>query len=774
MSPLRSKIWFGVTVVFAIALIVFTLDGFVLHPSNMIPEIGGDGAKNNFTYLYHCMFGHGYWFTGMNYPFGEHIVYTDGQPVLSVLLASLGNVSAEQALAILWLLVSLSYVLSVLFVYRILVRFRVAPLAAMAFAGLICVFTPQVLRLQGHYALSYTCIIPMLFYWTIKYHEAFHWRYCVYFFVAGCIMSFFHPYYAAMMLIWVVSYAVGYYIFTAGRFWQKCRHSLPMFVSVVLVLVVIAVVMKVTDPVKDRPVKPLSTFYETCTRLKQIITSVHSPVWQKAGGKPRFRFVSEGGEGYVYVGLVVFITMFCSFLFTLRKSIAQKRIVIVAEDTGFSPVWVFMAVAVLLFSMGIPFIWHMEWLLDYTSVFRQFRSFGRFSWIFYYIITVYTCVVLYHTYAQLRVAGRRLPAYSVLLLSLGFWVYEASGYVQYTHRLSGNGKYNYGVIFSKDQQNWASFIREHHYDSTDFQAVLLMPFFHVGTEKLWVGDPDWMVTLGSKASLQLHLPMVDAMMSRSSWSQAQQQVKIAGGCYTDKPILSNTNSDKPFLMMNYDNDTLNPDQKYLISASDYIGHYSQCNVYACYPTRIAANDRKFADSVKRILPFIAGQDTIVNGSGNFYTDHFDKGNFAAPFFGQGALSAITRDDSIWTTIPITPPKDSELYEFSCWFLLGRDDYRSPYITLEQLNSRGKVIKSRDALTRQSTDSHGMWFRSAVYFYIRHDCVAIRCVLMNNPAPTYIAMDELLLRPAGSLVIWQRPGGKVMVNNHLFPALPERN
>ncbi|MFI5196952.1 MAG: hypothetical protein ACHQD8_07660, partial [Chitinophagales bacterium] len=154
MAKAKEKIWFSIVIVFAVCLTVFTLSYIVTKPWNMITTLGGDGAKNIFTYLYHSMYGKGYWFEGMNYPYGEHITYTDGQPLLSVLFAYLNNVTAQTALTVLWLLIGLSYVLSIVFIYKILIHFRVEAPVAMIFAGLIGIFTPQLFRISGHYALA--------------------------------------------------------------------------------------------------------------------------------------------------------------------------------------------------------------------------------------------------------------------------------------------------------------------------------------------------------------------------------------------------------------------------------------------------------------------------------------------------------------------------------------------------------------------------------------------------------------------------------------------
>lgn len=767
MSKTKHYIWQFIAIVFSVCLVVFTLSFLVTKSSHVVAEIGGDGAKNNFTYVYHSMYGDGIWFDGMNYPYGEHIVYTDGQPVISVILSYFNNITPGKALSVMWLLIGLSYVLSSVYLYKILVHFKVGPLIAMIFAGLICVFSPQLFRLQGHYALAYSCIIPMMFFWTIKYNAQYKFRYCLYFFLAGCLMGFIHPYFAAMLMVWVFSYSFAYCVCGQEKLKANALRVLPLVITVVAVFAVIAITMKLTDPVKDRPVTPLNTFYETCTRSKHIFTSSYSPVWQYIKKKTKFDKESTGGEGYVYLGFFVCLTIVCSVLAAIVKSIRKKRLVINTGDSGFQPLWLLMAFCVLLFSMGIPFIWNMEWL-NYLSFFKQFRSLGRFSWVFYYIITVYATVVLWQFFIVARKKRYLFSGYLVLLLALATWVYEASGYVKYSRGLAATAVNNYDFIFPPADENWEAFLKQQQHTGADFQAILMLKFFHVGTEKLWVGNGEWLTTLGSKAAMQLHLPIVDVMMSRSSWGQAKKQVKIAAGPFVDKPILHDIKSRKPFLLLHFEDDSLDADQKYLLFASDYIGHYSQCNVYACYPDRIAASDKKHADSINKVLPFMkTAGDTCITGSNDWFVQHYNNAGCAEYLFGRQSAFPITVSDSIIATIPVGKHADNTAYEFSCWFLLGDKDYRSPYITVQSVDSDGNVIDQIDARSNQSLDNYGMWFRASVYFKMKQNCTAIRCKLINDPKPTYIAMDELLLRPANTIIVSKSADGMIMVNNHVY-------
>ena len=766
MNNIRGYIWFIAATLFAVGVVVLAMAGMVTDPAHMIPELGGDAIKNTFTYLWHSLHGSGAWFTGMNYPYGEHIVYTDGQPIISVPLSRIDGLTVGDALTVLWMAIGLSYVISILFLYRILLHFRVSPLWAIIFSGLIGIFTPQLFRLQGHYALSYACIIPMLFWWNIRYFESGHRKYCLYFFLLGCVASFLHPYYAGMMLVWVVFYSLSYFLLKQERLVQKFMHIAGLFIAVVLVVAVVALTMKFTDPVTDRPQTPFNTLYETCTRIKQVITSVHSPVWQALKGSDWYYIVNDGGEGYVYLGLVIMFTVALAFATAIKKSVGQRKLVIPGADAGFSAVWLLMSFLVLLFSMGIPFKWHMEGLMQHMSLFKQFRSLGRFSWIFYYMIAIYTVVVLYHWCISNSLWRSKVVGYAILMLAVGIWSFEASGYVRHTRRLAQLGRYNYSMFFSENEPGWSDFLKQHGHAGSDFQAVIIIPFFHIGTEKLWVGNSDWEMTLSGKAAMQLGLPIVDVMMSRSSWGQAMKQVKIEGGPVADKPLLRDIASDKPFLLLHFEEDTLDPDQRFLLQAADYLGNYSQCNVYACYPNRIGESRTHFMDSVAAIASGIR-KDTLI-GNGSYYIDHLDAGVKVPHLFGAGGSKVIDKDSSIIADIPVmTSPGDSQLYEFSCWFLLGDEDYRSPYVSLQLQDAQGRIVHRYDALTRKSADNYGMWFRSSRYFYVQGNVKMVRCVLMNLAGPAYKAMDELLLRPAAALVIARSADGKVMVNNHIF-------
>jgi len=77
MNTISERKWFFIACIAALAVTVYSLSYIVLSPGSILLSMEGDAPKNYFTFLYHSLYGDGAWFAGMNYPFGEHIVFTD-------------------------------------------------------------------------------------------------------------------------------------------------------------------------------------------------------------------------------------------------------------------------------------------------------------------------------------------------------------------------------------------------------------------------------------------------------------------------------------------------------------------------------------------------------------------------------------------------------------------------------------------------------------------------------------------------------------------------
>ena len=391
--------------------------------------------------------------------------------------------------------------------------------------------------------------------------------------------------------------------------------------------------MHLTDPVKDRPVAPYGAI-NYCVTGHQILTGAYSPFWAVAKSSLHLRDVSDGGEGYTYIGLVTILVVLVAAVPGLRLLKQKRAAPYVGNTLPYEPIWLFMAACSLLLSMGVPFVWNMEWLLDYLSYLRQFRTLGRFSWLFYYLITVYSVVVIDAWARQLALSGRKIVAGVITGVCIGIWAIELTGYAAYEHRQLTSGPDNYNQLVGTGSDNWTTFLAQHSRKGADFQALLMLKLFNIGTDKLWLGNDSyaWGVAFGAEAGLQLHLPWIDAFMSRSSWSLAQKQVKLAGGPLVQKKMLADLPNDKPLLVLHVGPDALDPDQAYLLTCADKIGHYKNCDVYALTPSRLRSSDNKIQDSLRTLAATLPIGDTILGGGHAIYF-HYDGGGLKGYYGG---------------------------------------------------------------------------------------------------------------------------------------------
>ncbi|NDC39966.1 MAG: hypothetical protein EBZ77_00175 [Chitinophagia bacterium] len=729
----------------------------LLHPGQIMTELGADGGKNIYTFLWQSMYGHGYWHTGMNYPYGEHLVYTDAQPLFSGLL-SWFHPNMNTALGLMGMAIAIAYVTGLLVTQRLLYNLTGRFWLSLVFASLISALSPQCLRISGHYALAYCCVLPLLTYHTLRYHQSGKLKYLFYLALLGVFAIFMHPYYGAVLLVWGALYTLALAMLPGEQKWLlQLLKGLRLMAATTLGFVAFGVVMKLTDPATDRPTVPYGTL-QNCTHLADIFTSPYSPLWQ-----PLHQQLAKHayGEGYCYPGLAVLLLLPLAIYLLRRPQLFNNF-----KVQPFPMPFLLMAAGALILAMGIPFIWHMEWLLDYVSVFRQFRTLGRFSWIFYYIVTIWCATIAINGHRWLKAAHRSTFAHLLMGGVLLVWVAEVVGYSAKQRAATHHGLENYATFTSQGGTSWPALLSSKAYKPSDFQAILVLPFFETGSEKLWLCSDEnasaWAVAIGIKAGLPLHLPIVDAMLSRTPWTTALMQAKWAGGPYVDKPVLRDLPNRKPMLLLVSDYTALPPGQQYIVAHATYIGKYTDCTAYACYPDSLTNADSLACYSALQLVKSGRRRDTCVGAVmppihrqwGHPFTTQQPT---ALPY--TDGMSPVLLDTAVY------PPANVPM-EFSVWFQVPGNNYTSPSCTISLYNAEGHLLQNVLAETKESTDNHGLALRTEAHFVLPAAARRIRVTVNNLNERPFTSVNNLYLIPEGAIVVRHLYITEYEVNNHI--------
>lgn len=736
---------------------IYCMPDMVLSPGEILINIGGDAAKNYYTFLYHAQNGSGIWFEGMNYPYGEHIVFTDAQPLFAVLLS---NMKWVNPLIIFHLLLATGFFLAIVYVYKILVRFQVHSLFALIFAPLITIMSPQIFKLEQHFSLAYICLLPAFFYYSIAWYQDTKRSSLLGLFLVSLLCSFIHLYFALMIVFWVVLYSGGYTLQVVSMKQRtSVKNLLPYWLASLSPVILLQIFIWLTDPHKDRPSYPYGARAHRTT-FNELFTSYLSPIWQWVVKQTDVGRLGGGGEGYSYLGVTVILILSTSAIVYIIKSVKRKTLYI-NSNNGLG-IWLFIASGMLVFCSGIIFVKCFV-CLDYASFIKQFRAIGRFSWPFYNIVTIVAVVLLYESYKYLLIRNRFI-ARSIVILAALLWLIEAVPYAIYTRTLSAKGSEHYKEFYVG--KSWDSELKKYGYNKDDFQSILQLPYVHIGTEKLGVnaGYGGRLVD-GFSASLALNLPLMDVMMSRSSWGQAFKQVRISGGLFADQQVLKDCN-EKPILLIHSLDYKPGYDELFIINNADSIGTANNYVLYALSPGSILNTIKENKVVIANILERIVAADTCIGCKGDWFVDHLDSGSSKEVLYGEGAARAIKGNTAIVFNKKINPEYDMQEYEFSAWVLISNKDYKIPRFRLKIFDSLDNKLADTYALTQESVDNNGYWLRTNKYIKLPLSGRRFEVELVNIVNPAYLALDEIMLRPADATVI-SKNSEKILINNHVF-------
>ncbi|ALD22040.1 hypothetical protein AM218_13490 [Hymenobacter sp. DG25A] len=303
------------------------LGPILLHPGQYTFAAGGDGTKNYYSLLYHIRYGHGSHFKGMLYPYGDHLVFADGQPLLGIPLAYLqqaGIPVADVGLTLLNSLMLLALPLTAVVVYLLLRRVLLPAGPAVVGALLISFMAPQLERWLGHYALSYAFIVPLLWYLLVRAQAAPRaWGPLLGYVAVGLMGGLLHPYYLLLAALLGLSYALVAWLQRR----RPNRNAYPltlvvrMVLAAVLPIILFQLWMALTDSVTDRPATPYG-FLVYRSRFESVFYPVLEPLasfWRAA-----FRTPETVGEGWAYVGLMSLVVLILTGVKGLRYLLQGK------------------------------------------------------------------------------------------------------------------------------------------------------------------------------------------------------------------------------------------------------------------------------------------------------------------------------------------------------------------------------------------------------------------------------------------------------------------
>ncbi len=755
-----KKSWITVLFLMLVTFIVlfFTLKPVFQYPNSILFSKSGDAQKSYFNFSYYLKYDKGIKHDGINYPYGDHLQYINSHPlyvqVLKFVDTKIYPVS-NYGVAIMNLSMLISLILAVPFLFLILRKYALPRWYSAIVAIILLFLSPQFDRIHGHFEMVYMFFLPMYWYLLIRWREGEkRWLWSSLLVLSGLVGGFTSAYYAAfftIMLLGVLFVEMWNNRKNLSKYWKT---GLYLFGLAIIPLLIVKGLVSATDWVSDRPNNPYG-FYVYHANFLSVFLPFISPLKSLLGN---FINMDFEWEGRAYVGLPATLLAVSVFITGFYNLFSKKK----ATWKLFMPnkkieVFFYASILILLFSMCFPFKYGFDFLLKLVPPVKQFRALGRFTWIFYYVFTVYAAYFFYRLYRYLKWNGMGLSATIILIFVLGYWSIDAGTNIKRSIR----GLLNKNDKFESTNSDYLSRFVEAKVNPDEFQGIFFLPFASTCGDKLLFEHGMNGFSEAMKCSYHTGIPLIQSFSPRLSYSQALSSIQMLANPAIEKSRLKDMNK-KPILLV-CTKEKMNTEEKWLQSKGEIFWQDKYITL-SKVPLSIFHNSHvEWKNSVRQIkdsLNTVGNISTDVDQQSIIFKD-FEDGDAKNVFSGQGAFYRRKGQEKLLDQ-KLNGNFVEGKYELSFWLYVDSRKYDMPKATLKIAKGNKDERFEKRLNTRKVHDVYSGWIRVSEKIDLKAD-YTVQLVIKGE----YITIDNLLIKPVNSNVL-TKDSNMELFNN--FPYL----
>lgn len=763
------KEWLARLLVLGIAILLVSIRFYqeLDTTRGMVISQHGDGYKAYTVIQYHVQNDSTYsHFEGMNYPYGEHVIPGACQPLFSNTLKFIHNNIIEiptwTIIPIINYSIVLSFVWCIFFVFLILRKFDLPVWYSLLVSLGISFLTPQTMRIAGHYGLAHPEVIPIVLYLLLLYAEKESWKISFWMMLTVFFYSSIHFYYFA-----IIAFTIAFYFlfkFLGEWDWSKIpKYALHFGIMLIIPFAFFSIWMD-DSSIVDRTAQPWG-FFHYRSFVEGVFTTPRLPLYQWID-KQIIDIRAMNLENVNYVGIVGGL-FFLVFLFNWMASGFRRAFIPLGVKQVVANHLAYAAIAILIFSLGIPFIIPgFENFLDYTGPVQQFRSIGRFTWTFYYIINILAFTTIYFW------ANTKKSSFSKVIMALSLLILSIEA-IQFTNSKSFEPKEIPAITEDR------SFKKETGIDFDKYQSILPIPYYNIGSDMFWLGMYGFGAQHSLSLSLQEHIPLSAAMLTRTSRSQTINQLQLVSEPYRSPKIFDDYPNTKPLLLMwdiGNDDKTIVDTYGQLLEGASVIGEYQdQVRFYSLpltsYTYRIAKRKRAIQSALeaKDTLLYSIDQFYATDSIQNFVYRSYDNQESDRTYLGNGGFKGVMEEENLLFD-GYLPAQKQERYKMAFWMYIDLDRYTRADVFVQEYDpANGSLIQQWTGGIHQlvwTFDTNG-WGMFELDFTPQSESSKIKIFIKEDKLgskPLWI--DELLIRPA-SVDIYKESETYIWKNNRHF-------
>lgn len=649
----------------------------VLHPNSFIIMNNTDGRQILFNTYFHTVYGRGLTLSNQLFPNFDVLFMTDAQASVSVLLNTLhqwGLPVAGYVVGITNGLILYSIPLAALYVYGAARLLGIRAWLSAWGAFFIIALSPQWLRVVcGHAGLAYLIYIPALMYSVLywaspKQHASwvFVGTLCLVIFI-----GFNNGYMLLSGLAFLGLFSVVHLIQT--RQWRNKLVLYPLGL-VLIAGIGLGLIKKISDPVHDRETAPYG-FLVYHAIPESVLLPAHGMMLETLNTLLPIPVEQGQEEGAAYVGLFTLFVLMATTIYFIVRLIRKRKIKLSANKALNS--LLLTAFLLLFYAMALPFRWGMEHLLDVFPFIKQFRSPGRFAWLFYYVFTVYA-LYRFELWRRSTGSSKLILTALMILFTLGY-VLDIQGLQTWNMRYIHAGGYtrNYFLPSAEKQQA----LQRLGIDTVHTAAMLGLPLNCAWNSKFERGDEAYDITQRMvELSCASGIPWLTAKLSRASTFNTLHSGQWVANPIIERESLPAWPKGKTLLLVHQKNYTPTEGENYLQQEGELIFSDSLFDYY-----RVAINENLHL--YRELL--LAHFDEKEAAQSNALLADMAQHRVQFGLINEWFYNQRGQETKLLETTIHPLPGDS-LMEFSVWTRIDNSNENMPGLILKVLNQAGET------------------------------------------------------------------------------------
>ena len=764
---MERKKWLVYPLLIGITLLVLwpRFGQVIQHPDAYLFTSQGDGLKNYFVWAYYLRYDEGLAFSGLNYPYGDNLLFTDSHPFLARSLKVIDELVypiSSHPIALLNLVLIAGMFVSVIVLFLLLRELNLAVWYAILAALAIFLLSPQMDRINGHLSLFHIFPIPLIL-WLLLRAQKSEQAGGPYLILGAAVflVGGIHIYFTAICCSFLMAYLLCKWIRSkwARSFWS----SNWMLLSCATVpLITFLLLSALVDPFSDRPQSPYG-FYVYHANLASVFMPYHSAITDFLNQvfKPRMNW-----EGRAFIGSVPLIFFVLWSIHSLRLWWKNKQLpkdvkeasqaLETPADATFDPtisarlsIMLHASLLVLLFSMCVPFEWGLQFLVDWVPPLKQFRALGRFSWVFYYVVGVSAAYYVRFACRSLSIHLPPLFGWGLLGIVLLLWLAEGgSHFLQHTR-----SDWSLNKALSHNNDKHLKRFELANVDPMDFQAIMALPLVSVRTDKMVFNRSLDGYQEAISCAFHTGLPIIQSSTSRPSLSQSFSNIQLISNQRIQKTRLKDMD-ERPLLLIVPKHTELSDNERALANQGQWF--WENTNVQF-YKLPLSAFEQKMDTMNLGDYQLIEHENGLawIRPKVIFHYNGFEGNVSENVFAGSGSYYIKKGPGSIFSG---AWPGDQDTMELSFWLYIDPSYDGMPVVNY-RFGLDAASANSMRLDVRSIPDIVDGWLRVSL---ILEPTVWHEVEMLGH----HMTIDELLIRPLHEKIRIKLDEGETSINN--FP------